>query len=444
MKKMLLIADFPDFASKTVNLIFFEAVIVAAFLSSFMPFIACAAGPTAEPGFHPHISVEEEYNDNINLTGKNEEDDFITTVKPGLKYSNTDPVSGIDLDYTLGFVFYDSDSKKNYVSHNGSLNAKYLTKEHFNFYLKDNFIRSDDPREREYFTQTEENKYVLSTKMEREVYWRNVVSPTAEYQFGPENRVGVNYRNNIYRTESTTGEDSREDYVNPYFAWSFDQKNGIYLEYGYTTGDFEQRSPDFTGHRANARYTHRFDPKASVFGEYTFSRRDFDPDQSVDYDIHEPSVGISYAFSPTLNGSVQAGYFLKEPETGSRKDGVSYKANIANRDVKTYYVFSLQGGYNEDFFTSENLGFTRYHRLTGSVTHSLDMRTSIGLYGNGERADFDSDRRDWIWGVGATASYNPLKWLMFSLDVSHKERDSDEDTNDYAENRGVLRITATY
>lgn len=441
MKTILLIADFPDFARKTDYLLFFR-FFIAAFLFAFIPFIAYAAGPTVEPGFHPHISVQEEYNDNINLTGTNEVDDFITTVKPGLKYSNTDSVSGIDLDYALGFVFYDSDSDKNYISHNGSFNAKYLTKEHFNFYLKDSFIRSDDPREREYFTLTEENKYVLSTKTERDVYWRNVVAPTAEYQFGPENRVGVNYRNNIYRTESTTGEDSREDYVNPYFAYSFDQKNGIYLEYGYTIGDFE-RSPDFTGHRANARYTHRFDPKASVFGEYTFSRRDFDP-PSVNYDIHEPSVGISYAFSPVLNGSVQAGYFLKDPETGSRRDGISYKAGITNRDVRTSYVLSLQGGYNEDYFTSENLGFSRYHRLTGSVTHSLDMRTSIGLYGNGERADFDSDRRDWIWGIGAKASYNPLKWLILSLDVSHKERDSDVDINDYTENRGVIIITATY
>jgi len=419
-----------------------KMLLITAFLFAFMPFIAYAAGPGAKPGFHPHISVQEEYNDNINLTGTNEEDDFITTVKPGLKYSNMDSVSGIDLDYTAGFVFYDSDSDKNYVSHNGLLNLKYLTKEHFNFYFKDSFIRSDDPREREYFTLTEENKYVLSTKMEREVYWRNVAAPTVEYQFGPENRVGVNYRNNIYKTESTAGEDSREDYLNPYFAYSFDPKNAVYLEYGYTIGNFEQ-SPDLIGHRANAKYTHRFDPKFSVFGEYTFSMRDFDS-PSVDYDVHEPSVGISYAFSPTLNGSAQAGYFLKDPQTGSTKDGISYKAGITNRDVRTSYVLSLQGGYNEDFFTSENLGFSRYHRLTGSVTHSLDMRTSIGLYGNGERADFDSDRKDWIWGIGATASYNPLKWLIFSLDVSHKKRDSNVDINDYAENRGVLIITATY
>ena len=104
----------------------------------------------------------------------------------------------------------------NYISHNASLNAKYLTSAHINFYLKESFIQSDNPREQEYFTTTEENKYVLATTTERAVYWRNVVAPTIEYQFGPENRLGVNYRNNIYRTESTSGQDSQEDYINPF------------------------------------------------------------------------------------------------------------------------------------------------------------------------------------------------------------------------------------
>jgi hypothetical protein len=441
MKKMLLIADFPDFAKKRALLPCFKAAVaLTLFLTA--PLAAGAAGRTAEPGFHPYISIHEEYSDNLDLTNTDEEDDFITTVRPGLKYSNTDSVSGIEFDYSPGFVFYGSDSDKNYVSHNGSLNVKYLTKERFNFYLKESFIRSDEPREREYFTATEENRYVVSTEQKREIYWRNVAAPTLEYQFGPENRLGVNYRNNIYRTESRTGEDSTEDYLNPFFAYSFDQKNSVYLEYGYTAGNFE-RTPDLSGHRASARFTRRFGPNFSAFGEYAYSVRDFDS-PSVGYDVNEPSAGVSYAFSPVLNGSVQAGYFIKNPDTGSKKDGISYRASITNRDERTSYILTMQGGYTEDFFTSENLGFTRYHRLTGSFTHSPDAKMSFGMYGSGERADFESDRRDWIWGIGATASYNPLKWLAFSLDISHRERDSDEETYSYTENRGIIRITASY
>ncbi len=404
---------------------------------------AHAQGSAPEKGLHPYISVQEEYNDNINLTATNKKDDYITTISPGLKYTNMDTVSGVDLNYNLGLVFYGKNTDLNYISHNASLNAKYLTKEHFNFYLKDSFIRSEEPREQEYFTTVEENKFALATRQERAVYWRNVVMPTVEYQFGQESRLGINYRNNIYRTQSTLGEDSQENYINPFVDYWFNQRNGLHLEYGYTAGDFE-RSPDMTAHRANARYTYRFTPKAAVFGEYTFTRREFDP-PSIDYDVHQPSAGITYAFSPTFNASAQVGYFWKDPDVGSKSDGISYNASIVNRDVKTTYVLSLQGGYTEDYFTSENLGFNRYHRLTGSVTHFLEKRTSVSFAGSVERAEFtELDRKDWIWGGVGTLSHMPLKWLTLALEISHKERNSNIDINDYTENRGMIRITATY
>jgi hypothetical protein len=399
---------------------------------------------------HPYVRLKEEYSDNLNLTLTNKEEDFFTTVQPGIKFSNMDKMAGLDLDYSLGPVFYTKNSNLNYIGHNALLNAKYLTPQHINFYLNESFIRSNDPQEREYFTMGEDNKYVLATKMERSIYWRNVVVPTLEYQFGLENRLGVNYRNNIYRTDSASGQDSREDYINPFFSYWFDKQNGIYLEYGLTYGDFD-KSPDLTGHMANARYIYRFNPKASVFAVYTYSKRtfeSFEPSESpfkIGYDIHEPGVGMTFTISPTLTATAMVGYFWANPNTGSGKDGPSYQAILANSDPRTTYILSLQGGYTEDFFTSENLGFARYHRLTGSLTHRLDRRISVGGFASFERAEFDQpDHRDSIWGIGGRASYMPLKWLTLALEVSHKDRQSDVSYYEYTENRGMFTITATY
>jgi hypothetical protein len=392
--------------------------------------------------FHPYISIKEEYSDNLNLTQSNKED-FLTTVQPGIKFSNMDKMAGVDLDYSLGAGFYSKYTDLNYISHNASLNAKYLTPQHINFYLKESFIRSEDPREREYYTTSAENKYVLAITTERAVYLRNVVAPTVEYQFGPENRVGLNYRNNLYRTDSLSSQDAQENYINPFFSYWFDKQNGITLDYGFTRGDFE-KDPDMTGHRAGARFTHRFRSTSSIFAEYAFNRRTF-ASPGIDYDIHEPVVGIIHALSPTLNVSVQAGYFWQKPETGCGIDGFSYKGEMRNIDPRTTFQISFQGGYTEDFFTSENLGFSRYHRLTGSLTHMLERRFSIGGFGSIERAEFDQPaHKDTIWGVGGRASYMPLKWLTLALEVSHQERQSDVSLNEYTENRGLVTITATY
>jgi hypothetical protein len=420
----------------------------------YIPISAYAQARTPEPGFHPYISVQEEYNDNINLTNTNKLDDYITTINPGLRYTNMDATSGVNLDYNLGIVLYGKNSNLNYISHNGSLDTKYLTKEHVNFYLKDSFIRSEDNREYEFFTTTEENKFVLSTQTQRAVYWRNVVAPTIEYQFGREDRVGLNYRNNIYRTDNPGSENSQENYINPFIDYWFDQNNGFHIEYGYDIGNFE-KSPDMTGHLADVRYTYRLRTQLSFFGEYMFTRREFDRSSnmnpgfltpSFDYDIHNPFIGITYVFSPTLNAMAQVGYFWFEPEIGSRTDGANYKASITKLgDVRTTYVLSLQGGFTEDYFTSQNLGFNKYHRLTGSITHFLEKRLSIGLLGSIERAEFiQEDRNDWIWAATGTISYMPLKWLTLALEISHREDNSNVDINDYTENRGLIRITATY
>jgi hypothetical protein len=363
--------------------------------------------------FHPYITVKEEYSDNLNLTSANKKDDFITTVQPGIKFSNMDKMSGVDFDYSLGAVFYAKNSNLNYISHNALLNAKYLTSEHINFYLQESFIRSDEPYEREYFTTTGDNRYVLAVNTERAIYWRNVLAPTIEYKFGAENSAGIKYRNNIYQTESLTGQNSQEDYINPFFNYWF--------------------------------YINRFSAKSSAFADYTYTKRSFASPSNADYDINAPDVGIKFAITPTLNASIQVGYFWMEPKIGSGESGFSYKGELTGIDSRTTYNISLQGGYTEDYFTFENLGFNKYHRLTGSIMHQLEKRTSLGILGSVERVDFiSSDRSDTTWGISGTASYLPLKWLTVSLVVSHKELQSNVKAIEYAENRGILSITATY
>ena len=133
------------------------------------------------------------------------------------------------------------------------------------------------------------------------------------------------------------------------------------------------------------------------------------------------------------------------PKVGSGSSGPSYKGGLTGIDGHTTYNINLQGGYTEDYFTSQNLGFNKYQRLTGSITHQLDKRISLGLLGSVERTDYtSSDQSDTTWGISGTASYMLLKWLTVSLVISHKELQSNIKENEYAENRGMLSITATY
>jgi hypothetical protein len=396
---------------------------------------------------HPYISVKGEYSDNLNLTNENQKKDFYTTISPGVKFSNMDAKSGIDLDASAGAVFYNDYTDLNYISANANLNAKYLTNSHLNFYLQNSYIRSDNPREREFFTTTADNKFVLATETQRSIYWRNVVSPTVEYQFGPESRVGITYRNNVYQTAAVGAKNSMENYVSPFITYWINRQNGISMSYAYTNGHFET-SPDLNTHKVEASYMLRFTPKATASLNGGYTKQEYTV-QSMNYAIYESSLGISYLFSSTLSASAQAGYYWQNQEIGQNNNGVTFKADITQKDARTTYNLSVQGGYTQDLFTAQNLGFRKYYRATGSITHFLDRQLSIGCLGSVERSESESDtgQRDTRLGAGANISYLPFQWLKFSLEYAYNQNNTNyfyEATNEYKENRGMLTITATY
>jgi hypothetical protein len=415
-------------------------IIFAGLLLLVVNAVPCAFAADLLSKFSPYISIKEEYRDNITFASTDKKDDYITTIQPGIKFSNKGETSGIDLDYSLGAVYYGKNTDFNYISHTGSLDVKYLTKEHINFYLRDSFIKSNYPREREYFTTDADNKYALATVVDGNTYTRNVLAPTIEYQFGPENKLGVNYRNNVYRTQSVVAQDSQEDFISPFFNYWFNKQNGISLDYGYTAGRF-QTTPNMIAHRGNARYTNRFSEKSSAFAEYSFTRRTFDaPDR--DYDLSEPKLGIIYTL-PTFTVTAQAGYYWKDPIAGDKSQGYSYLAELKNLDPRTTYQLSLQGGYTESYFSAQNLGFMKYKRLTGSVTHLLAQRTSINCSGSIEQVDYGTQNGT-PWSITGGASHMPLKWLKLALELSHRQYPLFSSSTEVTVNSGMFIITATY
>jgi len=427
-----------------------------------VPTIACAELGDLFTYFQPYISVQEEYNSNIDLTPTNRREDYITTVSPGFRFSTlprsevtrgqqaptAEQKFGMDLDFNAGFVFYAKEEDNNFTSLNGSLNTWYLFNPKLSFRLRDYLIRSDEIREADFSATAIEGQALISRTTRRIPYYRNVFEPSVEYRFGRENIFGINYRNNTYRIRSDLFEDSTENSINPRLTYWFNIRNGITLDYGFTLGDFE-RTPDFVGHAVTGRYTYRFNPRTSVFGEYTYLMRDFES-PSTDYDVHRPSLGISHSFSPTLSGSVQAGYYWQNPERGSTTDGFFYDVSLTQRAERTTYAISLQGGYAEDFFTAENLGFTKYYRGIGRISHQLFEKMTVGLFSSYEWIKYYGDvvetpnRIDRIWAVGGNAAYELFRWLTLSLDASYRENHSNFDTADYTEYRGIFRVTASF
>jgi len=411
--------------------------------------------------FQPYIDFREEYSNNINLDPNNEKTDFITTVSPGIKFS-TAPRSvttgqlretptaedrfRLDLDFQTGFVFYGKEEENNYIHLDGTLNALYSLTQNITFRVRDYLSQSDEIREADYAQTAIEGEYLLSRTIRRAPYLRNVFEPSAEYRFGRENIIAINYRNNLYRVQSRILEDSTENFINPRLIYWFDIRNGVSFEYGLTLGNFQQR-PDLVGHMAAGRYTYRFNPQTSIFGEYNYLKRDFET-PSIDYGIHRPSLGIEHNLSPTLSARVQLGYYWANFTRGPTTTNPFYRIMLTQIARRTTYTLLFHGGYLEDLFDAENLGFTKYHRVVGRISHELLQKMNVGLFGSYEwakffRATIETREVDRIWAAGGNVSYQPLRWLDLSLEVSYRENHSNISSSNYSEIHGIFRITAT-
>jgi hypothetical protein len=439
--------------------------------------------------FQFYGTVQEAYDSNVNLTSnRDKKDDLITTVSLGLRFSTLPrseatgefqpPLTtrearyGIFLDFLPSYVYYGGGTNDNYVSLSGNMDAWYTWEKNLTFRIKDYLIRSEEPLEQNYSSTALPGQILLGSQTGRPIYFRNVTQPSLEYRFGEGDIISVNLLNNVYKNRSPLFENSMENSINPKVTYWFNIRHGVVLEYALDLGDF-QRSPDTTANLGRGRYIYRFDPTTSVFAEYTFERREFErqvTNPALGYDVHVPAIGFEYAFSPTLSLTGKFGYFWqivpgqiiekimvnKKPTvqilSGSNEAGPVYDIVIKQRSQKTTYTLGFQGGYTEDYFTAQNLGFAKYNQVVGTITHQLMERFAVTVSSRYQRPKFSDGRVDNLWGITTAGSYRILRWLTLGPEFSYTGNHStgvlpighEGEKNNYTDFRGIFRVTAIY
>lgn len=396
-------------------------------------------------GLHPYITVEEEYNSNIYFTNTNTKDDWITKIYPGVMGSLGDPDRpewGFNVNANLGLAYFAKNPDANYLTLLGRLNTWYTFDRGLTFRLREYALRSDAPREESYSADALPGEYQLAVQHGNFTYFRNAASPSLDYQFGEENHLTLNYRNTIYQTQNPDSENSQENYLNPRITYWFDIHNGVLLEYGLLKGEFE-KSPDLTGHMAHGRYTYRVDPRTSIYGDYIYLRREFQSGEN-DYEVSNPAIGVTHAFTPTLEGTAKVGYYSQNRAGQPANTGMSFLAGLTQRTSRARFSLRIQGGYTEDYFTAQNLGFTQYYQALGLFVYQITQESTLRLIGLVERAEYASDRTDWIYTVNLGYSYLLLRWLTLTGQVSRGEDHSSQSLNDYVDYRALLRLTASH
>lgn len=397
----------------------------------------------------PFVRATEQYTSNVYLTQNNKKEDWITTIAPGLTLSANEAGYGIDLTGSAGYNWYANQTKEDYWSADGTLNLRLNPTPRLTFRVREYVTRSEEAVTPSY--QAAQPGNLLGAYRGNEPYVRNVVEPSLDWQFARDSNVGVYYRNNILRYQNTTlaYENSTENYVRPYITYWFDQRNGFTFDTGFTKGDYNRdggipTTPDFKSYSPHGRYTYRFNPQTSVFLDYVYLYQDND-DPGIDYEVNNPSVGITHNFNPNLSGLAQVGYYWMNPSRLDGEGGVTSTLSLTQRDQRTTYTAGFSSGYQLNQFTFENLGFSRFYGGNLSITHLLTQRLSVNATGAFQFVDYTFvDRNDWLYNVDGIVSYQLLRWLNASVRVGWQKDDSSLDGASYDEWHAFFTLTASY
>jgi hypothetical protein len=396
--------------------------------------------PTAEAkyqfDFIPSIHIIEAYDDNIQLESTDEISDYISTVSPSIRLDILSEQNNLSLRYAPSFVWYREETQLNTTRHFGDITFMQNLSEHVRFDLKDTILRSDDPLE-DFGDEPGE-------RTTRNKYWRNTGQASITYLFGREDTFSVGYRNNYQANDDPTLFDGTVQTPYTNLNYWLNNENGLAFDYEYTDSNLssEVEVRKFSGHRIGARYTHRFNPRASGYFDYHFALRDFDVFRE-DYNVHEISVGHDHALAPDFSYGLSIGYFLQDNEISDDNSGVVYSVSLNKRFEHGSFTFGGNGNWGEQYLDPTRTEFVRFYAAFANFEYQILRELSCYLAGN-YRWNEDQNDRNWkTWRANVGLKWTFLRWFAMALDYSYAERMDDIATDDFTNNRIMLTFSAS-
>lgn len=392
----------------------------------------------------PKISIKAEYDDNIFLLKNNKEGDFITTVSPGLLMSIDSGKTGLELEYTFGWVKYRDFSENDFIRHNGRLKFWQRLTRRLTFNLSDSYLKSNDLFDEDLDPDLRSQRIRHTATP----YQRNDFDMSLDYRLGPQSRVSVGYRHALLDNEDPALEDVTEHSPYTKLSYWFNKKDGVELGYKYRRFDYSSGDDffldrvDLDAHDVDIAYMHRFGRRATIRVRYGFANRNF-KGIPVSYHIHDGAIGFEYGFSPSMSLALEVGYFSP---TGIDIDpGLEYTGRFEKRFRRGRAFISARSGWDEGFMDVQPRAFTRYWGGDAGIEYEpiQNFQAYAGVDYRKNDYALEEEEDDDTVGGRCGVRYRFLRWFSADLGYAHRRRTSDDPNNAYGDNRFTLTITAS-
>jgi hypothetical protein len=270
----------------------------------------------------PSLAVSEEYNDNLRLINENRQSDFITAFSPAIMLAVNRPTLRLIAGYSFSAELFakESDLNNAFSRHNFILSGVYVGTRGLTFTVSDSFALSRDTNQ----VPSQGFATGRQTTGQQQVGVSNIFTPGVTWQMTPGTSLSFGATYGLQRFEGEgagVGSDT----------------------YGFSSTLGHVLTPRLTG----------------TIG-YGFTYLDF-LGQQDNSRTHSPTLGVSYALTPTLIGSVVGGVAVSQTRNETLLSPV-VSAGLAQ---------TLQ-------FGSATLQYTRGVSVAGGLGGTTDNQTIAG------------------------------------------------------------------
>ena len=401
--------------------------------------------------FTPRISVSEEYSDNIYLSSRFKEHDYITSITPGFTLDFPGQRGGATISYDPSFVFYKRDTDNNTTRQSAQFSLWNNLWKNTRLEFNNSYLRTEDPLEDEdFFLETGESltEPDHTVRQSREPYYINTTSLNLTHQFGAADFFRMGYVFGLRQNDNPTDDDNKSHSPSIGLTYWFLPDMAVETNLAYTKAEYsgsDDPSDDSKEWEGSLRLIKRFSRHLEGFINYNHTIMDYKGDEE-DYQVFDPSIGINYAISDDTRLNIGIGYFIQDRENSDGDSGLSLTGDLGKTwDFKRGSI-DLTGviGYDEANLGAENLGFEKYYQLEGSAEYNFSRRLSAHInysYRRDKYVDTNDNRTDRTSRFGTGSRYAPAVWIFFSLDYRYNTVSSTDRDEEYDENRVVFSVS---
>lgn len=409
---------------------FLKSLIVAVVLFGMM-FSTSNAWSAFE--IHPYLTLEEEYNDNIFLSDENEEEDWITTVEPGISLSYDNRSVAATVDYSLRYRFYkdhdDETLDKFKDVQRADATALFFGGRPFTLRLSETISRETiDERDDNEFNDIENRSTVYHTSVIPEYRWQ--LTPTFSLLFG--------YTYDRFDYVDARGNDSEEHEGRFSLVKQLSATTEVFARYAYAVHQSDADEDEFERQDYILGLTQQLGGRTTVSMEGGFS--DIEYDSGFDTDGINLLVDISYQLSAPM--TLTLGY--SQDFTTTAEDGLTetQEASFGAAYEKELLTAATELFWNNSEYVRQDREDEAYG-VRFDLSRNLTRLFIVSADAEYERATYDDpgvDEEVDRFTVGASFAYEYRRFLA-SLGYRYRISDSDIDVNDYTNN--IVTISAT-